>query len=341
MKTVGIFGIAALLLVPYVFSGCRAQPEEEPVTGKNEHHQDDVPDTIASKEIISLDTSFCVLTRWNTEESSFFHFAIEEDETGVLQAAEKNLGIQYPADEALLKQLQEVIDRENLVSQNGLYDVTAGLAPEYQPCSFSAVYASGEKLYFRQDNNPYALWSESFYDLFAAWFSSHGIESLYPRPDDSLITRFDFGFRENGSAEDFFDVNVSGEEAFGGKTHLLRRDTEDPEHDAQTEYAAVPEDYYQKVTRIIADHDIQRRCDFSEYNHASGSYDNHELGYYGFGDQTAADGEPDAEGLYLEIYIEYESGRIIHIETGKSSEIDAVRDLILELSDYHHSLFTQ
>ena len=156
--------------------------------------------------------------------------------------------------------------------------------------------------------------------------------SQYAFTDTVYVYAFPYG-------DDFYraEAELTEEES----NALWELDFEDPEHDAQTEYAAVPEDYYQKVTRIIADHDIQRRCDFSEYNHASGSYDNHELGYYGFGDQTAADGEPDAEGLYLEIYIEYESGRIIHIETGKSSEIDAVRDLILELSDYHHSLFTQ
>ena len=66
------------------------------------------------------------------------------------------------AEDAFLVQLQNVIDAYRLVELNGVYRVTAGLAPEYQECCVFVEYESGEKLNFTVNNDPEAEWAKKF-----------------------------------------------------------------------------------------------------------------------------------------------------------------------------------
>lgn len=105
----------------------------------------DAPKEIASKDIVAMDVSFYTDVRWDKEENHDFTFVISE-ENGELVASEPNIGMSEVADEELLTKLQDVIDDEKLVSRNGLYDVTAGLPPEYQE-SPSRLLMSRERNY--------------------------------------------------------------------------------------------------------------------------------------------------------------------------------------------------
>ena len=84
-----------------------------------------------------------------------------------------------------------------------------------------------------------------------------------------------------------------------------------------------------------------RTYDFSYYDRESGNYGNHDEGYFGFGDKTTADGEADSEDLYVDLYVEYESGRRMTIETKKASEIEGLQPLIGDLLAYFEPLFEE
>ncbi len=340
--------MAALLCALLVFGlcGCGGKPADqevtdEPVDGGNTHRVDpDAPKVIGSKDITDLETSFFVATRWDSEENGFFRFTVRQA-GGALTATEENRGISCPADGTLLGALQEIIDRYGLASQNGLYDVTAGLAPEYQPGGITVLYASGEKLTFTTDNNPYAMWAQDVYDVFAEWFAGNGIEELYPARETSQITSVRFRYMEDGLLYEYGPVNVQENNAIDGETHLLEKEIYDngKEDTVFEAYMLIPEDYFAQLTAIVEKTDLDRNYMFSSFNHKSLSYDNHDLGFFGMGNKVPDYSEPDSEDMQLTLHLAYESGHRINIDTRKASEIEGMRPIIDALIAYHDSLF--
>ena len=318
------------------------EPEviDEPIDGGSTTYIDEnAPKEIASKDITYFEALFYSNTRWSGEDDYDFHFIVSSD-SGAMIASEETRHISVPASSDLLDSLQKVIDKYNLVKINGIYDVTAGLAPEYFPGGLTVKYASGEELHFTTDNNPYALWSEEMYDIFAAWFSENGDDSLYPAKDDSQIVRFNFLYEENGKAIDYGGIHVDEGSAIGGETYLLR--LQDYKlacvGDCKSEDILFPDDYYEKVTQIIGETDLDRNYMFSAYDHEEGNYGNHEKGFCGLGSLRPDYSEPDSDSKYLDIYIKYESGHIINLESAKESEIEGAQDLIDRIIEYHESL---
>ena len=105
-----------------------------------------------------------------------------------------------------------------------------------------------------------------------------------------------------------------------------------PQDPAEAEYVyTLPDDYYEKVTKILAKYDLVFRYEYSVYNFSSGVYDNHENGYFGFGDRRPDYSEPDSEDDYVDIYVEYDDGGRFGIETQKKSEIEAMQPMLTEL----------
>ena len=341
-----ITALLAFLTLP-VLSGCTntpapEAPEEEPVDGGRTTYltDPDAPKVIISKDITSYDASFYLATRTTGEEmGEDFHFMIFE-KNGVLTAEEENHDISEPADDELLSSLQEIIDQNDLAALNGLYDVTAGLPPEFQPGGLSVTYASGETLAFTTDNDPYALWSEEVFDVFADWFSKHGNDALIPPKEVSSVTRMDLDIYDDHVYTSYSGIEVDEKDAIDGETYLLSRMIYNEETgETVSDYILFPEDYYEHITGILASYDLAHKYDFSQYDHFHNSFDLHELGYYGFGDKTPADEEPDSDTMSLELYVEYESGNRCPIVTKKESEINAMKPMIDELTAYLDPLF--
>lgn len=309
---------------------------EEPISGGNTTIIDEnAPKEIASKEITYFEASFHSNTRWSEDENNEFHFVISSD-SGELTVTEQIRNISFPASEELLPSLQEIIDKYDLVSMNGVYDVTAGLAPDFFPGGITVKYASGEELTFTTDNNPYALWSEEMYDVLAAWFSENGDESLYPAKEDSLIERMNFKYMEGGKVIYYGGINVPDNNSASGKTRLLRLQNDNKLFG--TKEIPFPDDYYGKITEIIGETDLDRNYMFSRYDHEKRNFGNHERGFCGLGSLRPDYSEPDSDDKYLDIYIKYESGHILNIETAKESEIEGAMPLIGKLVEYHESL---
>ena len=160
--------------------GCSKTPEPEIICGGTIDNTDpDAPKVIESTEITEFSVAFFLAERWTGEDDHRFDFEVKPDENGVLTAYEHYSGVQYPADEDLLIALQEVIVQNNLAAMNGIYEVTAGLPPEYQPRILKVKYASGETLSYTVDNDPYEAWAMQICDVFAEWFHEKGIMEVF------------------------------------------------------------------------------------------------------------------------------------------------------------------
>lgn len=168
------FMAAAMALL---MAGCgKTADPAGPVSGGRINNTDpDAPKVIQSKEITEFYTSFYLNTRWTAEENHSFQFQVKPDGNGAWTVTEPGSEITCAADETLLTELQDVIDRNELASKNGICEYTAGVAPAYGACILRVTYASGEILNFTVDNDPEAEWSAMFCDVFAEWFQKNDI----------------------------------------------------------------------------------------------------------------------------------------------------------------------
>ena len=332
--------MAALLCASLLFGlgGCTKPadpaPDPEPIDGGTTTHIDaDAPKVIQSKDIRAFFANFYLYNRWRGDREQFFEFEIRNDDSGVLTASERNSGASLPADKELLDALQAVLDKYGLVSQNGIYSVTAGLPPEFQESTLRVSYESGESLYFTVNNEPEAKWAEAVYDVFAAWFSAHGDDSLQPDRETSLVTRFDLESVEDGIYLRYSGINVQPENAIDGQTYLLMWYVWDDtaKTTLNEEFILFPEGYYEKITEILAKYDVVLKYDQSWFEHSDG--------YFGMSDESLHEGEEDREDRKLELYAEFESGNRFSIETRKESEIEGMKPMLDELYEYLASLF--
>lgn len=341
--------MTALLGITMIYGllGCddsaKSHPEEGLPGGVLNRTDPGAPKVINSKEISAFYTRFYLATRWTDveQEKHMFEFRVQPDENGVLTASEYISGIRFPADQKLLTALQRVIEQEKLAGQNGLYRLTAGLPPEYQECNLKVNYASGETLSFTVNNDPYAAWTEKIYTVFADWFADHGNRDLYPPNEASSVSWFDLEYMENGKRVMYENRKVSEDEAIGGQMHLLGKEVWDEEAGTiiSEQQIALPEGYFAGLTAILVEYNFSVSYDFSHFNHATKRLDNHEAGYYGMGSRTAADDEADAENMSLFLYMEYESGRRVSVQTQKASEIEGMKPMLTDLLEYNASFF--
>ena len=329
-----------IAVITGIITGCTVRGRHE-AGGTTDKTEPNAPKVINSKELTYLETDFRHNSRWSAGDDHRFIFELSEDETGAIILKEKERNISVTADQALMNSVQDIIDNDKLVQSNGIYRVTAGLPPEYQPCYFEARYASGEKISFTVNNDPYARWSADLYDLFADYFSRKGTDALYPEKETALITKFWIKLTENGYTFEYCGMDYPENMAIEGQTHMLMRRVYEQGNmkTAVEDRMPFPDGYYEKISQIISDSGFLRSYDFSCYNYESSRLDNHETGYYGMGDKTAADNEADSDELMLFYQIDYDNGRAIRVKTKKPSEIEGMRAFTEALRTYHDELF--
>ena len=325
-----------------LFSGCSS--ENNPgnsggvVTDKTDP---DAPKVINSKELTALETYYYLNSRWTSSGRHKFHFILGKDENGSLTITEKEGDISLPADDGLVSSIQKIIDDNDIAKSNGVYRTVSGLPEPFRPSYFRADYASGEKIEFTVQNDPGSKWGEELYDLLARYFSENGNDSLYPEKETSRIRRIDITVWENGIQHTYNSILVDDASAIDNETTLLERGGYDKAGNKITcrEFMLIPDDYYDKITQIIADTDMVRNYDYSFYASTEAGRHYHDMGYYGMGNENAKDDEEDLPDSSLDLYIEYESGKQIRIKTGKESEILGMKPITDKLREYHDSLF--
>ncbi|MBQ3108956.1 MAG: hypothetical protein IJC67_05000 [Clostridia bacterium] len=169
---VGIIILLILLLAALLLcTACKPEPTVGDVTDNTDPA---APKEIASREIAEFYARFFHRECENAEGGHAFAFSVTAGDDGTLTAKEAHTELSAPADEAFLLTLQEIIEAHDLVQKNGVYKVTAGLPPEYQPSELTVRYASGEVLTFTEKNDPAAEWSKAVYAAFAELFAQQG-----------------------------------------------------------------------------------------------------------------------------------------------------------------------
>lgn len=195
-----LLGVLLVLAACVVFR--IANPAKAPISGGNTEYTDpDAPKTIASREITAFRTGFWYRDARDESANGKYTFEIDEDRNGewILTVSGVFQG-STTVDEATLNRVQELIDEYELVELNGWYSVTAGLAPEYSPCSMTAEYASGERLTFTCDGDPATPWYAAFWDCFIQKFINAGYAEFAPPREAVTIKNCTIDFSEGARA---------------------------------------------------------------------------------------------------------------------------------------------
>jgi len=310
--------IISMLLSALAFfglSGCRQEKG-----GVTDHTNPLAPKTIVSKDISEFYATFCLAGEWSPgRDTIFYTFEVKPDAAGVLTASESAAGVSAPADDALLTAVQQVIDAHGLAALNGEYRTTAGLPPEYWPCTLTARYASGEKLTFTHDNDPRAEWAKELYLAFADWFAAQGIDALQP-PETVVgtVTNVQLWFKDAASGRSYDYGIWSNVEDEGRRVFFRYVDGEKQEVAIADEEA-----FFAGVGEILKRHDLR-------------SYDVHSA-LYGYEVTEEDRKNPFSGALQLVFWFEDENQFGIH--TSAESTIDDLRPLLSELIDYFDAFF--
>ena len=316
------------LLAPLMLFGIGGKrPDTSHMCGGTTDKTDDkAPKEIKSKDISKLSVTFYVRGEWSSiERKEEYSFAVEPDENGVLTLTERTLGISVPADNVFLAQLQQVIDDTRLVLRNGIYRVTAGLPPPYQPCHVTVEYASGEKLSYTENNNPDDEWIKLMYPVFAAQFSKGGIDTLLIPNYKGVVDSINLDTYENGVYTWYSRITVLPEDAIDGRRDLFgkRRYSASAKKETLTEYILLPDDFYEIVTGIIHKYDLR------EFDRCSVFYAKEDKD-----EQDTVDGRDK-----LSLHIHHEDNHQINIDTTNPERIKKLRPLVSDLMAYYDHLF--
>ena len=143
------------------------QPDRGSMSGGVVHDRTDhsAPKIIESREITDLEASFW-LEDGHLPRGRWTLSASRKSSGVVLLSIQGRLQAQTQLEASFLADVQDVIERFELVKRNGMDRVTSGLPYQFSPCSLRVAYASGERLYFRSNGNPREEWPKSLLKIF-------------------------------------------------------------------------------------------------------------------------------------------------------------------------------
>ena len=215
---------------------------------------------IKSKNIVEFSAYFCSYKQFEFSRPEFLNPKVTKDpNTGdfILSCGYGDI----KTDKEFLDKLQELIERNSLVKENGHALRIDGLPPEFQPYSFKAVYDSGEVLSFNVGGNPTAPWCVELRKLLCKEHAKHGIEDMLPPKEDRNVVRFDlkyFGWPRNIKYNNIFmqgdDYNKRG---FHYMKEIWNRETGECECDR---IITVDEAFFKHISELIEELDLRDYC---------------------------------------------------------------------------------
>jgi len=134
------------------------------------------PKQIESKDIVQLETSFYISHPTNSNYSKTYHFEIQKKCRSYFLVEPYARINPIKINKEVVKQIQEIIDKYELVKQNGIHRHTAGLPPQYWKMALKVVYKSKEELCFSHNNNPNEPWQIELFDLLNKEFIKKDID---------------------------------------------------------------------------------------------------------------------------------------------------------------------
>ncbi len=329
--------VAVLLCAALLFAlaGCdhslepQPDPEFEPTTGGTTNKTDpDAPKEIESKDITSFYATFYWTGEWiNEYGGNQYEFKASINEDGSITAEETSQGISLTGSGGLMEKLQEMIDDNDLAAQNGVYEVTAGLPPEFDHCSVNVDYASGENLTFTTNNNPDAQWIKDTYFAFAEWFAENGDASLVPDKHEGEVERLTLVLRDGDVRYRYGDWMLQNGDNPDIKERILERDVYDyaAEDDVTDDYMPYYEEFYDGIDDILSYYDL------SPFDSLSA--------YYGQGRNTTDKEDPESADLVIRI--EYKDDYRLTIATSDEKDREILEPLVDEIIGYFDQVFEE
>ncbi len=199
MKKILICAAAVLLVTG---TGCRKQEETDMKNesmmggGTVDHTDTDAPKNIRSSDLVSFSASFYVNDDY-AYGGSWYAYSLKEEDGKLMLEESRAYRISTEADASLLMEVQKIIEKHQLAKLNGIDRHTYGLPDQFQPCYLSAVYATGEKLYFSFNNEPEAGWAKDLKKLFNRVFSEAGYTETKEDENNYVIDHFSLEFQQD------------------------------------------------------------------------------------------------------------------------------------------------
>ena len=180
MKKILAFCLSLMLLL----TGCSSATNLPECGGKVDHSDKNAPKVIKSTELTAVSARFYLYDDVDKGgDGSSYDFTLKRNDAGTLMLNEDSAyHLSAAVGDEVLLQAQEIIERNKLAALNGDDCYTSGLPEEFQPCSFTADYASGERIYFHLDNDPSAEWSSELLNCFRHAFADAGYPEVLITP---------------------------------------------------------------------------------------------------------------------------------------------------------------
>ena len=276
-----------------------------PGCGGHTHRQDLLaPKKIDCREIVSFDTHFYLQDPLDNSRSGGYAYTIEQQaDKWILKVGQKFE--ETLTDPTVLTRLQELIEKHDLIRINGLTDYTNGLPPEFQPCSFTAIYANGQKLYFYVQNAPDADWALDIRNLLDEYLAANGHPERSYKPEVFRIKQAQFKFNRENLAYFFSEIRMQD----GSLKLLCNIYDMEAKKVAADEITEFPENYYERLQQCVEDCGLQKI-------HTG----------------QLAIALPHTAAGYYEVYIDYASGRQIYAYSDDPAEVSAflpMRDALM------------
>ncbi|MBO4679994.1 MAG: hypothetical protein J5626_10010 [Lachnospiraceae bacterium] len=228
--------------------------------GRHESWDPNAPKEIKSKNIVEFSAYFCSQKQFGFGNPEFLSPKVTKDPgTGefILSCGYGEL----KTDKEFLNKLQGLIDRNQLVKENGHFMRIDGLSPEYQPYSFKAVYDSGEVLSFNVGGNPQAPWCIELRKLLCKELVKHGIEDMLPPKADRNVVRFDLKFYGWPRNIKYNNIYMQGDDynkrCFHYMKEIWNKETDVCECDR---IITVDEAFFEHISELIEELELREYC---------------------------------------------------------------------------------
>lgn len=293
------------ILTACTFGGGTVKPSnnEEADGGQINNTDYSAPKTIESTELVEFSTEFFLYDKYDDNRSTTYSFRIVKDEgdTDYYLIATGDYNVKAYVDESIFDGIQEIIEEYQLAKSNGIDQVTAGLAPEYAPMFISAEYASGEKLYFRENGNPYSEMTLKIRNYIENYLIEQGNEDVKAAQTKWEIKDFSFDFNIGDAYHSYMIAKDENDEEF------LWHYTDTPV--TQEEKIVITDSLYKDLQELFEEYDFMLLDENDEEDYEK------------------------CEGDYLSVYITYENGYQIAGEYNVGevrSEWPEMRDALVE-----------
>lgn len=295
--------------------------------GRTDHSNYNAPKEIKSDKLISFSTAFYCEGGIGPGGNGYFMFKVQPDESGELTLKEDmKFRIECKVDASVLAGLQEIIKEFNLAQSNGVHTHTAGLPYQFETCYLIAEYDSGEKIDFSYNSNPGAKWTGAVREYLAKVFGDHGIDSMLPPKEASIIKRFGMEYtdgsmqykygeilvpRESKSLEDIVTNGVS-EDACDRKFYYEKWDRSKGNSTSRDMVDMKP-GLYEELQKCIAESWLK-------------NFNNGELFPFSFDYQNTPE--------YYEFFVEYEFGNRIQGFSADPERVAVFRTVTAKIREY-------